>query len=176
MSILVLGLSGSQLSAQVSSLQRIGGGGGPAIPKKGKVVEFRVSVAGKDKTELMRVFAAVQKQEESKGITEFLVIQRIGKRDFLVYEKDETNQYGAKIYSRRTVFWLKTKQDHDVADNEELTNIIAAPTGKTREYTSAIGVKNTVRELEETAALPKFLKEDFLAGRIQTVREYLEEG
>jgi len=89
-----------------------------------------------------------------------MVQQRISLRDFLVYKMTWS---GYAIKTKGSIlFWLKTKQDHDVADNEKLTNIEAAPTGKTREYTSVHGANVTVRELEEADAKPDFSKEDFL--------------
>ena len=187
LSILVLGLGVSPLSAQVSSLQRLGGGGGPTIPIKGKVVEFRVSVAGNDKTELMRVFLAVQELEKKGELEDYKVMQRINLREFLVYKKTWAeggsggmvassmraiggggNVYvgggGRKGADKSIVYWLKTKEDHDVADGETLSEMFTEPTGKTREYTSVLGAKKTCRELAEMDKNVEFSKEDFLAA------------
>ncbi|MEI6674632.1 MAG: hypothetical protein WCO57_05600 [Verrucomicrobiota bacterium] len=128
-------------------------------PKKDNVVVFSVSKAGADKSELLKVFAAVQMQENPRqiGPPVYLVVQRISLRDFLVHVRDDSG----------TLYWLRTKEDHDVADNERLQNVSAVLTGKTREYVSVLGAKKTVRELEEKEGengmeKKELTKEDFL--------------
>lgn len=164
-------------------------------PQENKVAVFLVSQAGKDKSELMRVFAAVQKLENAGNVKleDYQVSQRINLREFLVYKKSWLGGvvasrgassgngggvycYGGMAADTSTTYWLKTKDDHDVADKESLSNIITAPTGKTREYTSVLGAKMTCREMAETDENVAFSKEDFLAalkgGKTWTLKNF----
>lgn len=126
-------------------------------------------------------------------------MQRINLREFLVYAKvlnhtpvvaDSMARIGGGggvsgggsfwKTDRSQIYWLITKTDHDVADHEELQDIDAEPTGKTREYTTASGAKATVRELAETdnkkAAISK---EEFIialkAGKVWTLKRFSED-
>jgi len=194
LTFLALGLTGLPVSAQIS-LREKHKEQNPSQEKK--MMEFRVSEAGKDKAELMRVFSAVQRFENrgKLNLEDFEVMQKINLREFLVYKKtwakggnggmsgnqmDGRGFYagggGGKGTDISTIYWLKTKEDHDVADGETLSNMVIVPTGKTREYTSVMGAKRTCRELTETGENMGFQKEEFLAalkqGKTWTLKDF----
>ena len=116
-------------------------------------VVYRVSTTGTDKTELLKVFHAVQELENPPNTVQLVVSQRISKREFLVH----------KVYDLYTVFWLVTKDQHNVADDEVLELNIAA-TGRTREYRTVLGATKTVREITDDVSTPKLTQEDFVAA------------
>jgi len=140
--------------------------------KTGKVVEFRVSKAGKDQSGLSKVFLAVQAQEElNKGKLGnskfFKVVQRINMHEYIVNFGTNPN------------FWLVTNSDIDIADGECLSMNIA-PTGKTREYTSVLGAKVTLREYaqpKEEDLPPPLSKEEFVDalknGKTWTLKDFV---
>ncbi len=104
--LIILGAASGQ------SLRRIGGGAGPEIPVKGPTVEFLVSEAGENKSELLRVFEAVRKQEHAgrKGLADYYVVKANHPREFLV-QKQVVNLYGALVPDAAKTYLLRTSSD-----------------------------------------------------------------
>ena len=161
------------------SAQIVGNGGRQEQSEKAKPVEFRVSAVGADKTEFQRIFQAVQakviKKEKEKDyvakakenraaankVTEYVVNQKINAHEFLVHIRHEPD----------ALRWLITQKTYNLADGDPL-RIHATRTGNTREYTTVLGAKKTVHEIQEEElvegvkpvkdAKPKFSEADFI--------------
>lgn len=163
------------------SAQTVGSGGRQEQSEKAKPVEFRVSAVGADKTEFLRVFQAVQakvmKKEKEKEnaerakenraaaskFTEYVVNQKINAHEFLVHIRHEPD----------ALRWLITQKIYNLADGDVL-KIHTGRTGNTREYTTVLGAKKTVHEIQEEDVIedvksvkdakPKFSEADFIAA------------
>lgn len=140
-----------------------------------KTEEFRVSKVGADKTELLKVFAAVQKLEAGEPQA-FEVLQRISSTEYLVYAL-KWNAYSRTFGEAdlTKLYWLKLSTPRGFVSNDTITGIFTESTGSIRTYETALGSSKSVREYQEIE--PAMLTQDeFVSllrmGRTWTLRIY----
>ncbi len=146
--------------------------------------EFRVSKVGKDKSELIKIFDAVNELKEggdsiNRGVK---VVYRISSTEFLVYPKrwknvtwggssnrlgmgGNTNTHRSLVVDRTKLYFLTTNSPLDLVTGESSSDIITYETGeiKDKHDNEALAGYGGVRVLKEAASLPAITKEDFVA-------------
>jgi hypothetical protein len=127
---------------------------------KSRVLPFNVSEVGADKSELMKIFTAVQikDREDLFGIPQsYRIIQVIGKKEFLVQV----------LPAGKRILWLKTLNEISAADGEVIRDIYAVVSERTRSYTNIQGAKATVRIAEEIIP-PPFMKQEAFVSLLKS--------
>jgi|GEM_PF-6818891 len=168
----------------------------PGTAASNKIIPFRVSQVGNDKSELLRIFKLIQDQDKKIPSTSFEVLQRLSPTEFLVYKLVTKESVvssasasmggGGNVYSHAytepdlsTVYCLKLTSPSNAVDGEEIKNLSVILTEEIKTYETALGAQRSVRTYVDHRS-SKLSKEEFVirlkSGEEWTLLDYSKEA